>query len=89
MKIGALKRGESYALNGMKLHELYFGELGGRGHPSGDIVKAIERQYGTYDRFLKEFWGPGYLVAAGRFWRLIRIWMNCLSTLRMTNTTAM
>lgn len=59
-EIRALKRGESYALNGAKLHELYFEELGGTGgEPAGDLLKAIERQYGSVDAFLAEFRGTG------------------------------
>jgi Fe-Mn family superoxide dismutase len=67
-EIRALKRGESYALDGAKLHELYFAQLGGRGKPDGDIVRDIERQYGTYDRFLAEFRGAGL---SGRGWAIL------------------
>ncbi len=66
--IRALKRGESYALDGVKLHELYFAELGGKGKPGGDIVKAIQSQYGSYDRFLAEFRGAGL---SGRGWAVL------------------
>ena len=67
-EIRALKRGESYALDGAKLHELYFAELGGSGKSGGDIFKAIERQYGKYDRFLDEFRGAGL---SGRGWAIL------------------
>lgn len=67
-EIRALKRGESYSLDGVKLHELYFSELGGRGRPDGDILKGIVNQYGSYDRFLTEFRGAGL---AGRGWSIL------------------
>lgn len=67
-EIRALKRGESYALDGVKLHELYFAELGGKGKPDGDIKKGIENQYGTFDRFMNEFRGSGL---SGRGWAVL------------------
>src|SRR3989338_1609597 len=45
--IGELKRQETFAVNGMKLHEVYFGHLGGDGNPKGDLVKIIERDFGS------------------------------------------
>ncbi|MBI2024578.1 MAG: superoxide dismutase [Candidatus Harrisonbacteria bacterium] len=47
--IGELKRQETFAVNGMKLHEVYFGHLGGDGKPKGDLVKMIERDFGSLD----------------------------------------
>lgn len=67
-EIRALKRGESFALDGVKLHELYFDELGGKGKPSGEILKAITAQYGDYDRFFAEFRGAGL---SARGWAIL------------------
>ncbi|MCL6549007.1 MAG: Fe-Mn family superoxide dismutase [Alicyclobacillus sp.] len=67
-EIRALKRGESFALNGAKLHELYFDELGGNGRPGGGLMRAIEGQYGSYSRFLDEFVGAGL---SGRGWAVL------------------
>ncbi|PWI57227.1 superoxide dismutase [Sulfoacidibacillus thermotolerans] len=67
-EIRALKRGESYALDGAKLHELYFAELGGKGKAEGDVIKRIHSQYGSYDRFLAEFRGSGL---SGRGWAVL------------------
>lgn len=47
--IGELKRQETFAVNGMKLHEVYFGHLGGDGNSKGDLVKMIERDFGSLD----------------------------------------
>lgn len=47
------KLGESYALNGVKLHELYFENLGGTGSkPSPELSNAMLRQFGSFDDFL-------------------------------------
>lgn len=67
-EIRALKRGESYALNGAKLHELYFQQLGGSGRPTGTLMRAIERQYDSYANFLSEFTGAG---GSARGWAVL------------------
>ena len=43
-RIGELKRQETFAVNGMKLHEIYFGHLSGDGKPRGELVKLIEKR---------------------------------------------
>ena len=69
-EVRALKRGESFALDGVKLHELYFEQLGGGagGRPPRDLLNAIETCYGSYDRFLSEFKGSGL---SGRGWAIL------------------
>lgn len=67
-EVRALKRGESFALNGAKLHELYFDQLGGSGKPFGTLLKIIEQQYGVYDNFLSEFKGAGL---SARGWAIL------------------
>lgn len=67
-EVRALKRGESFALNGAKLHELYFDQLGGSGKPSGTLLKVIEQQYDVYDNFLSEFKGAGL---SARGWAIL------------------
>lgn len=55
--IGELKRQETFAVNGMKLHEVYFGHLGGDpatnlgqiGVPKGRLLKMIERDFGSLE----------------------------------------
>lgn len=47
-----LKLGESYAVNGVKLHELYFENMiGGQHTPYGPILQMIQREYGSYEFF--------------------------------------
>lgn len=55
---------QSFALNGVVYHELYFGNLGGAGgEPGGDLKAAIEAHYGTAAKFMD------YLKAAGKCMR--------------------
>src|SRR3990170_6363494 len=51
--IGELKRQETFAVNGMKLHEVYFGQLNGSGEPAGVVVKKIERDFDFMDKWKK------------------------------------
>jgi len=47
---------ETYSVDGVKLHELYFGNLGNCSQkPFGSILNLIERDYGSYDEFEKLF----------------------------------
>lgn len=58
--IGALKKSETYAVGGYKLHELYFENLGGGGGTaSGAILEAIVRDFGSYDFWEKDFRATG------------------------------
>lgn len=50
-----LKLEESFAGNAIVLHEAYFDILGGDGQTSGEIIKAIESEFGSYDNWLTDF----------------------------------
>jgi len=51
-----LKLEETYALDGVKLHELYFENLGGSGGPAvGLISSMIACDFGSYDNWLNDF----------------------------------
>lgn len=69
-EVRALKRGESYALDGAKLHELYFAELtpGGSGKPSKELAAAINTHFGSYERFLAHFKGA---ALSARGWAIL------------------
>ncbi len=60
-----LKLEETFALNGIKLHEGYFDNLGGDGKPEGMIVKMIEQDFGSFERWQEEFKALGI---AARGW---------------------
>ena len=47
--IGELKRQETFAVNGMKLHEVYFGHLSGDGVPRGELVGMLEKDFGSLE----------------------------------------
>lgn len=61
---GELKREESFATNGQYLHEYYFSVLGGEGAQGGDLVKAIEAEFGSFEKWLTDFKAAG-MVARG------------------------
>jgi Fe-Mn family superoxide dismutase len=44
---------QSYAVNGAVYHELYFGNLGGKGgEPTGDVKAALEERFGSTSKFM-------------------------------------
>jgi len=58
-ELRALKDGETFALNGVYLHEAYFDVLGGNGKPNGALADALARAYGSIDAFI------AYMSACG------------------------
>ncbi len=82
-----LKRRFGWEWNGMKLHELYFGNMkkgGGDKSAAGEIVKKIEEQFGSYENWEKDFKGVGAMRGIG--WvilahdkesdKLFNVWVN-------------
>ncbi|MEI7741896.1 MAG: superoxide dismutase [bacterium] len=55
----ALRDGETFATNGVYLHEHYFNVLGGDGKASGPLVKAIEEKWGDLQTFVNFFSATG------------------------------
>ena len=66
--IGELKRQETFAVNGMKLHEVYFGHLGGDGKPKGELVKMIEKDFGSLENWKTDMIATGL---AARGWAIL------------------
>lgn len=66
--IGELKRQETFAVNGMKLHEVYFAHLGGDGKPKGEIVKMIEKDFGSLENWKLDMIATGI---AARGWAIL------------------
>jgi len=60
-----LKLEETFAQNGVRLHEGYFDNLGGDGKPSGNVVDLIKRDFGSYEAWETEFKAMGI---AARGW---------------------
>ena len=58
----------SFAIGGMKNHEIFFSHLGGKGGaPTGKLKSQIERDYPSYDAWLADFKASG-LAARGWVW---------------------
>lgn len=66
--IRELKLEESFAINGVKLHEGYFDHLGGDGVPSGSILDLITEDFGSFEGWEREFKALGI---ASRGWVIL------------------
>ena len=83
---GALKRRFGWEFDGMRLHELYFDNLGGKGTPDlkGPLCQAIVAYFGSFDLWKQDFLAVGSMRGIG--WavlyfdleqkRLINVWIN-------------
>ena len=69
-ELRGLKQGETFARNGVYLHENYFGILGGNGQPIGEIVDALVEKFGSIEEFIKYFSACGM---AARGWAML-VW---------------
>ena len=67
----SLKREELIALNSTLLHELYFASLGGDGRPTDPLRAALTRDFGSVDRWQKEFVAMASGLAGGSGWVLL------------------
>jgi hypothetical protein len=69
--INGLKREQLVAANSMVLHELYFANLGEGDGPTGALARAIERDFGSVERWRTEFTAMGKAVGGGSGWILL------------------
>jgi len=69
--INGLKREELIAWNSMILHEVYFAGLGAAAAPSAPLAQAVERDFGSLDRWAAEFSGMGKALGGGSGWVLL------------------
>jgi len=81
-----LKRRLGWEFNGMRLHEYYFENLGGKGaiNKDGDLAMKIDADFGSYERWEKDFKAVGTMRGIG--WavlyqditngKLINFWIN-------------
>jgi Fe-Mn family superoxide dismutase len=62
-----LKRRLGWEFNGMRLHELYFENLGGDGDPSkaGPLAKKVEAQFGSFDACATDFMATASMRGIG------------------------
>jgi Fe-Mn family superoxide dismutase len=69
--LNGLKREELIAWNSMILHELYFAGLGAPVPPGAGLAHAIERDFGSYERWAGAFTGLGKALGGGSGWALL------------------
>lgn len=70
--VNGLKREELIAANSAFLHELYFEALGGDGVlPAGGLSVALERDFGSVDRWRSEFTAQAKAMGGGSGWTLL------------------
>lgn len=58
-QLRALRDGETFATNGVYLHEHYFNALGGTNEPKGVLVEAIIDKFGSLEKFIAIFSASG------------------------------
>jgi superoxide dismutase, Fe-Mn family len=81
-----LKRRVGWEFNGMRLHEYYFENLGGKSpiNKEGKLGKKLAEQFGSYENWEKDFKATGAMRGIG--WvvlyqdstngKLINVWIN-------------
>lgn len=86
LEYAELKRRLGWEFNGMRLHEYYFDNLGGRSalDKSGKLVAALTRDFGSYEDWERDFRSVGAMRGIGwvilyqdsKDGRLINLWIN-------------
>ncbi|MCX8117902.1 MAG: Fe-Mn family superoxide dismutase [Desulfobacterota bacterium] len=81
-----MKRRLGWEFNGMRLHEYYFENLGGKGGPdrTGKLYKRIADEFGGYDLWERDFKATGMMRGIGwailyqdpQTGRLFNFWIN-------------
>jgi len=81
-----LKRRLGWEFNGMRLHECYFENLGGKApiNPEGKLATKIHQEFGSYDEWALDFKATGAMRGIG--WailyqdlmtgKLLNVWIN-------------
>ena len=70
--VNGLKREELVALNSTLLHEIYFASLGGEGgKPTQVLSEAMQRGFGSAQRWRDEFVAMGNALSGGSGWVLL------------------
>lgn len=68
---GDLKREELLRTGSVRLHELYFGNLGGNGKPAGPASKALAASFGSLSQWEDEFRRTATSLAGGSGWAIL------------------
>jgi Fe-Mn family superoxide dismutase len=89
--VNGLKREELIAANSMILHEIYFAGLGDESQPGTMLSEALERDFGSVDRWRAEFVAMGKAEGGGSGWVILawnprdRRLINCWAADHTTN----
>lgn len=83
-ELRGLKDGETFAVNGVYLHEYYFDTLGGDGAASGPLADALAAKYGSLENFITYFSACGM---AARGW-VVLCWDMQEQSLKIYNADA-
>jgi Fe-Mn family superoxide dismutase len=67
-RMGSLKREALVAANSMRLHELYFANLGGKGLAAGPFAALAQAQFGSLEAWERDFRLTGLSLAGGSGW---------------------
>jgi len=70
-RVNGLKREELIAWNSMILHEVYFAGFGAAERPGAPLAQAMERDFGSHDRWAAEFSAIGKALGGGSGWVLL------------------
>lgn len=86
-QFGAIKRRLAFEFDGMRLHELYFSNLGGKGtelDKNSPLYKRIAQDFGSYEAWKENFMNTGLIRGIG--WvvlyldqvhgRLMNVWIS-------------
>jgi superoxide dismutase, Fe-Mn family len=73
--VNGLKREELFAQNSMILHEIYFSCLGVANRPGAKLAAAIERSFGSADKWRAEYVAMGKALGGGSGWVVLN-WME-------------
>ena len=67
LEYAELKRRFGFEFNGMRLHEYYFGNLGGKTPPdkAGNFAKKVANAFGSYDAWEQDFRATGAMRGIG------------------------
>ena len=69
--LNGLKREQLIATNSMILHELFFDGLGDKSGPGKGLAAAIDRDFGSFERWRAEFTAMGKALGGGSGWVLL------------------
>ncbi len=91
-----LNRRFGWEFDGMRLHELYFENLGGNGEldKNQTLYRLIERDFGSFENWKKDFKATGLIRGIGwvilyqdpRTGRLMNVWINEHDTGHLSGT---